>query len=212
LSLSLDLLCFTGQIETLSGPNGNIAWLNCGINSGSGWQPSNVTIDQLIAQDLSTALSNSSSPFQNCKDFIDLFQQYGQEYGSMFSIPVTCSQLIFLQVPSIMLASFAMQESSCTPQAVGGGGEQGLMQLTSDKCGGAPNGNCKDPVRNTQRKLLITFSLTFPTRSGLQYPYSRFLLCWTVEAEPRKCSVKHRPVQRLVSGINFCMYRVGFCL
>ena len=39
-----------------------------------------------------------------------------------------------------------MQESSCNPHTVGGGGEQGLMQITKDKCGGAPGGNCQDPV------------------------------------------------------------------
>lgn len=39
-----------------------------------------------------------------------------------------------------------MQESTCNPATVGGGGEQGLMQLTWDKCGDAPGGNCKDPV------------------------------------------------------------------
>jgi hypothetical protein len=37
-----------------------------------------------------------------------------------------------------------MQESSCNPNTVGGAGEQGLMQLTSDKCVGTPNGNCQD--------------------------------------------------------------------
>lgn len=37
-----------------------------------------------------------------------------------------------------------MQESSCNPHTVGGGGEQGLMQISKDKCGGAPNGNCQD--------------------------------------------------------------------
>ncbi|KAG1808194.1 glycoside hydrolase family 23 protein [Suillus subaureus] len=37
-----------------------------------------------------------------------------------------------------------MQESSCNPSIVGGAGEQGLMQLTSDKCVGAPNGDCQD--------------------------------------------------------------------
>ena len=40
-----------------------------------------------------------------------------------------------------------MQESSCNPSAVGGAGEQGLMQITREKCKGAPNGNCKDIVR-----------------------------------------------------------------
>lgn len=39
-----------------------------------------------------------------------------------------------------------MQESSCVPTTVGGAGEQGLMQITVDKCGGAPSGNCQDPV------------------------------------------------------------------
>jgi hypothetical protein len=37
-----------------------------------------------------------------------------------------------------------MQESFCNPSAVGGAGEQGLMQITRDKCVGAPKGNCQD--------------------------------------------------------------------
>jgi Transglycosylase SLT domain len=45
-----------------------------------------------------------------------------------------------------MLASIAMEESSCNPHATGGGGEQGLMQITPDKCKGAPNGDCKNIV------------------------------------------------------------------
>ena len=52
-------------------------------------------------------------------------------------------------VPPILLASIALQESSCIPSTVGGNGEQGLMQLTVDKCGGAPGGNCQDIVRIT---------------------------------------------------------------
>jgi len=39
-----------------------------------------------------------------------------------------------------------MKASSCNPDTVGGAGERGLMQSTKDKCGEAPNGNCKDPV------------------------------------------------------------------
>ena len=39
-----------------------------------------------------------------------------------------------------------MQESSCVPDAVGQSGEQGLMQLTRDKCLGAPSGDCSNPV------------------------------------------------------------------
>jgi membrane-bound lytic murein transglycosylase MltF len=45
-----------------------------------------------------------------------------------------------------MLASFAMQESNCNPTIVGGAGEQGLMQITREKCKGAPNGDCKNIV------------------------------------------------------------------
>lgn len=50
-----------------------------------------------------------------------------------------------------------MQESSCESWAVGEGGEQGLMQLTSDKCQDAPGGNCQDPVRErSDRSIRLT--------------------------------------------------------
>lgn len=68
-----------------------------------------------------------------------------------------------MTVPPIILASIAMQESSCNPNTVGGGGEQvccvtlhplityaraslfqGLMQLNKEKCLAAPGGNCQD--------------------------------------------------------------------
>ena len=51
-----------------------------------------------------------------------------------------------------------MQESSCNPSAVGGAGEQGLMQITREKCKGAPNGNCKDIVR------FLIYDFKFPHR------------------------------------------------
>jgi len=47
-------------------------------------------------------------------------------------------------VPPILIASFANQESGCNPSTLGGGDEQGMMQITPDKCGGAPGGNCLD--------------------------------------------------------------------
>ena len=37
-------------------------------------------------------------------------------------------------VPAIMLASIAMEESTCNADNVGGAGEQGIMQITADKC------------------------------------------------------------------------------
>jgi len=50
-------------------------------------------------------------------------------------------------VPPILLAAIALQESSCNPYTVGGAGEQGLMQITPDKCDGAPGGDCMNVVR-----------------------------------------------------------------
>jgi len=117
------------QITTVSGPNGNIYWLNCGLTSG-GWKPPHVEISDLIFVPLTTSIKSPSSPFKACKPYISYFEKYGQQLG----------------IPSIILASFAMQESSCNPNTIGGAGEQGLMQITKDKCGGAPGGNCRDPV------------------------------------------------------------------
>ena len=144
------LTLYLAGVSAVSGPNGNIDWLNCGINNG-GWNPPYVQISDLITQDLATALNSGNSPFTACSAFIDQFYQYGQQFNSESRIfspflllsPDIC---ILYLVPPIMLASFAMQESSCNPNTVGGAGEQGLMQLTVDKCGEAPGGNCQDVV------------------------------------------------------------------
>jgi len=117
------------DITTITGPNGSLDWMNCGFEGG-GWNPPHVEIKDIITQPLSSALQKPDSPFQACGAYIWLFQKYGDIYG----------------IPPIMMASFAMQESGCNPNTVGGGGEQGLMQITSEKCVGAPGGNCKDPV------------------------------------------------------------------
>ncbi|KAL1728083.1 glycoside hydrolase family 23 protein [Schizophyllum commune] len=116
-----------------AGPNGRIEWLNCGLNDG-GWHPPFVTINDVVTVDLNEAIQKPDSPFKACQDFVWAFQQYGNENG----------------IPPIMLASFAMQESTCNPNTVGGNGEQGLMQITQDKCGGAPGGNCKDVAYNVR--------------------------------------------------------------
>ncbi|KAA1476030.1 lysozyme-like protein [Dentipellis sp. KUC8613] len=121
----------TKNVKATSGPNGGIKWLNCGID-GAGWTPPYVKVTDLVTMDLSAAIADPNSPFKACSDFVWLFEKYGGKYG----------------IPPIMLASFAMQESSCNPATVGGAGEQGLMQLTSDKCTQAPGGNCQDPEYN----------------------------------------------------------------
>jgi hypothetical protein len=120
------------DISNNCGPNGNIEWLTCGVRGG-GWNPPNVQVSDLKVVDLNDALKSGDSPFHACRgDLIGKFYQYAGEVG----------------VPPILLASIAMQESSCNPATVGGAGEQGLMQLTKDKCGGAPGGDCKDPDFN----------------------------------------------------------------
>lgn len=75
----------------------------------------------------------SNSIYKTCSQYVDLFEKYGQSTG----------------LGSLMIASIAMQESSCNPNSSGdNGGAYGLMQITKDKCGGAPNGNCADPEYN----------------------------------------------------------------
>ncbi|KAF7321746.1 SPBc2 prophage-derived uncharacterized transglycosylase yomI [Mycena kentingensis (nom. inval.)] len=135
------------KISNTAGPNGRLSWLNCGLEGmlplqivtsliylslDGGWNPPFMSVDDIVVEDLSVALKSSSSPFHACKPFMDIFYEAADKYN----------------LQPIMLAAFAMQESSCDPKTVGGGGEQGLMQITKDKCGGAPGGNCRDPYFN----------------------------------------------------------------
>ncbi|RDX55089.1 lysozyme-like protein [Lentinus brumalis] len=117
----------TQDITATHGPNGNIDWFNCGVDAG-GWRPPMVTVDDVVTVPLDQAVKESGSPFKACAAYIDTFTKYANEHN----------------IPPIIIASIAMQESSCNPHTVGGGGEQGLMQITKDKCGGAPGGNCQD--------------------------------------------------------------------
>lgn len=121
----------TRNITATSGPNGNIDWINCGITDG-GWRPPVVHISDIVTVDLSSALKDSSSPFQACTPYASIFEKYASQF----------------KVPPILLASFAMQESTCNPKTIGEGGEQGMMQISQDKCAGAPNGDCLDPDFN----------------------------------------------------------------
>lgn len=108
-----------------TGPNGSIEWLNCGVDD-VGWNPPVVHVDDLKYVDLDTALQSGNSPFKACSTYVNLFKKHGKANG----------------LPPILLAAFAMQESNCNPSAPTGG----LMQITSDKCGEAPNGDCNEPV------------------------------------------------------------------
>jgi hypothetical protein len=132
-------LSIPAQTTSESGPNGNIDWMNCGIHAG-GWNPPNLNLGNVRYKSLGEALAMPNSPYQACREYIHLFERYGAETG----------------IPPIMIAAFALQESSCRPYITGGGGEQGLMQITRDKCGGAPGGDCKNPVSRIKQASLVS--------------------------------------------------------
>jgi len=138
----------TARTTRLSGPNGHIDWLNCGIENG-GWRPPNLHVNDLVVVSLSEAIQKPGSPFMACARFFTFFNRYGNQFG----------------IQPILLASFALQESSCRPETVGQGGEQGLMQITRDKCGGAPGGNCRDPDFNI-RTAARYFARTLADNNG----------------------------------------------
>ncbi|GAA5898289.1 hypothetical protein JCM5296_001334 [Sporobolomyces johnsonii] len=121
---------------TSGGPNGAESWLNCGLSKSdktSAWTPPTIHLSQIRTLDLSTALSMDNSVYTACKPYIGLFEKYGEKEG----------------VPPILLAAFAMQESSCDASTMGDdGGAYGLMQITEDKCGDAPDGDCSNPEYN----------------------------------------------------------------
>lgn len=96
--------------DDTTGPNGSIEWLNCGIsksNPTSQWNAPTLKIEDIIVKDL-----DANGIFAPCAKFFDLFEKYGKQYT----------------IPAIYLASFAMQESTCDPNATGdNGGAFGLV-------------------------------------------------------------------------------------
>lgn len=120
----------TSSITQSSGPNGSQDFLNCGIN-GDGWTPAPVKMGMIKTVTLESEPAKTT--FAPCQKYNSIFEKYGRKYN----------------IPPIFLAAFAMQESSCKVNDMGdNGGAWGLMQITSDKCGGAPGGNCADPDYN----------------------------------------------------------------
>ncbi|KAG9011747.1 hypothetical protein FRB94_007737 [Tulasnella sp. JGI-2019a] len=120
-----------------AGPNGHINWLNCGISSSTpskdhGWTPPKVTLKDLSYMDFSSALKNDKSPFAACRKYVDAFERVAKSHG----------------LPAIMLASFAMQESTCNPKATGKGGEVGMFQLAPANCKGVSRTQCYDAETN----------------------------------------------------------------
>ncbi|GAA5994421.1 uncharacterized protein JCM10292_002055 [Rhodotorula paludigena] len=108
------------------GPNGAQSWLNCGLskeNPEGKW----IKVSQIKTLTLEEALAKGSL-YEPCKPHIKLFEKYGEEYG----------------IPPILLAAFAMLENAQ------GTGPYGLMQITDDKCGDAPGGNCAEADYNVK--------------------------------------------------------------
>jgi hypothetical protein len=120
----------TTKIGGTNGPNGEESWLNCGVD-GSGWSPPQVTPSDLVYIPLDQAMTDSNSPFQACSPYVQYFKQYGNQYG----------------IPDILLASIALQESSCNPSEKTDG-TIGLMQITTDKCDGLSISDCMEPDNN----------------------------------------------------------------
>lgn len=109
-------------------------WLDCGVNTTSGWAPPPVTLDNVIYEDLSGVMSQPNNPFEACQPYLWMFQQLSGDTG----------------IPTILLASIALQESGCNPNVTGGAGEIGMMQVTSDKCPKGAISQCYDAyVRNS---------------------------------------------------------------
>ncbi|KAK4058851.1 hypothetical protein OIO90_000297 [Microbotryomycetes sp. JL221] len=144
----------SGAVEESSpgqGPNGSQNWLNCGLsesNKESPWTPPHIEISQLKYIALEEAVK--LEPFKACTQWVELFNKVGKE----------------TQLPPVFLASIAMTESSCRGDAVApGGASWGLMQITTDKCGEAPGGDCNSPEFNV-RKGATYFNDVLKERGG----------------------------------------------
>jgi hypothetical protein len=74
------------EITALSGPNGHIDFLDCGIN-GKGWNPPLIKIEGIVTVNLSAVAYQSDSAFVNCQDFVSTFEKYGSQYGSWCHSP-----------------------------------------------------------------------------------------------------------------------------
>ncbi|GAA6016613.1 hypothetical protein JCM11491_006018 [Sporobolomyces phaffii] len=134
-------------------PNGAESWLNCGLtksNPSSGWKPpKGVKLDHITTVSLEHALATNHI-WEPCKPFIPLFEKIGAETN----------------LPPILLAAFAMQESTCNPNTMGdNGGAFGLMQITQDKCNGMGASGCSEPEYNV-RTAAKYFNTELSNRGG----------------------------------------------
>ncbi|KAG8738855.1 hypothetical protein FRC10_006426 [Ceratobasidium sp. 414] len=115
----------------------------------------------VIAKDLETAVQMPNSPFVRCQPYFPYFYKYGQMYN----------------VPPILIASFANQESGCNPSTAGGAGEVGMMQITPDKCTGAPGGNCADVDFNVHTAVAYFASQLQANNNSLLHSIGAYQMC-----------------------------------
>lgn len=120
---------------TSSDPNGSESFLNCGLSKSSpssGWTPpKGITISMLKTVSIEDALA-ANSVWAPCKPYIALFEKWGAATN----------------LPPIMLAAIALQESTCNPSDSGDNGSAvGLMQIV-DKCAGLDKKACAEPSFN----------------------------------------------------------------
>lgn len=87
-------------------PNGQQWWFNCGIDD-NGWNPPHLTFDQIKYVDLS-----ADGIYAPCAPYFDSFRAAAAKYN----------------IPPVMVAAIAMQESTCQPGLTGGAGEAGMMR------------------------------------------------------------------------------------
>lgn len=134
-------------------PNGAEHWLNCGLSksnpNGKWTPPKGIKIDHLTTVSLEHALA-TNSVWEPCKPWIPIFEKVGAEEN----------------LPPILLAAFAMQESTCNPNVVGDNeGAFGLMQITKDKCNGMGPKGCSEPWYNV-KKAASYFNTELSNRNG----------------------------------------------
>lgn len=174
----------TGASKTVSqetGPNGSIDWLNCGVNGG-GWNPPDITMKNIIVQEL-----DANGAFAPCGEYIWMFTKYANEAG----------------IHPIMAASIAMQESGCNPWTVGGAGEQGLMQLTVDKCGNAPGGNCMDPEFNIRTGVNFFKSLLDESGGNIPLSVGKYNGWYTGLTEEHATAAGNGPCCRCQNNLDY---------
>lgn len=114
-------------VTPTTGPNGDINWLNCGVNSASGWNPPYVTMQDIVSTDLNAALQQSGTPFTACSPYVWAFYQYGNQFGSMCLIsffavhlltqvvvsPIILAVSIFVSFPVVFVCSRVFRAVFC---------------------------------------------------------------------------------------------------